>query len=537
MERAHRDALARLSAKGAIARAWAGDFTLWKTQESHRRTIEAALGWLTIPQRQAETVADLEKFVSEALPTTQRLVVLGMGGSSLAPLVFASSLLRRNGFAEVEVLDSTEPSLVLAIAERSDPARTLFLVSSKSGTTLEPNILFDYFFARAEEALPGKAGERFFVVTDSGSSLEKEARKRRVRRIFPGDPKIGGRYSALSNFGIVPAAFLGVDVKELLRRAREMGNRCQNEEVSENPGALLGAAMAALALEGRDKLTFSVGSPVNRFGMWAEQLIAESTGKEGKGILPVEGEPLSPPDRYGEDRFFVRIETRQDAGAARESLNTLAKAGHPIASFQLADTLDLGAEMFRWEFATAMAGALLGINPFDQPNVQEAKDRTSEILSRELRVESRELGASDINEAALQDLLGTLSPGDYFAVMAYIPSAEENEKALNRIRLRVRDAKKVATTVGFGPRFLHSTGQLHKGGADNGVSLQISAAPAVEVRIPGKAYTFGDVLAAQAAGDLAALKSRGRRVMRVHLSRGVAEGLEALEGAVSRVLA
>jgi len=537
LERFHRDALDRLAAQRAVARAWSGDFTLWKSEESHRRTIENALGWLTIPRRQAETVAELEKFVSEALPTTGRLVVLGMGGSSLAPLVFASSFPKRRGFAEVEVLDSTEPSMVLAAAERSDAARTLFLVSSKSGTTLEPNILFDYFFERAGKALGEKAGERFLVVTDPGSALEKEALKRRVRRIFPGDPKIGGRYSALSNFGIVPAAFLGIDVRELLRRAHEMAERCKNAEVSENPGAGLGAAMAALAQEGRDKLTFSVGAPVDRFGMWAEQLIAESTGKEGRGILPVEGEPLGRPDRYGKDRFFVRIETPESAGAAGDALDTLAKAGHPAASFELSDALDLGAEMFRWEFATAMAGALLDINPFDQPNVQEAKDRTSEILSRELRVESREVRAGAIDEEALRDHLRSLRLRDYFAMMAYIPSTEENEKALNRIRLPVRDARKVATTVGFGPRFLHSTGQLHKGGADNGVFLQITAAPEAQAPIPGKSYTFGDVVAAQAAGDLAALKSRGRRAMRVHFPGSVVEGIAALEDTMSRALA
>jgi len=472
--------------------------------------------------------------VSEVLPETGRVVVLGMGGSSLAPFVFASSFKRRPGFPELEVLDSTEPSMILATAGRSDPARTLFIVSSKSGTTLEPNILFDYFYDLAEKALGGKAGERFVVVTDPGSALEKEAGRRRVRRVFPGDPSIGGRYSALSNFGLVPAAFLGVDLPELLRRAREMADRCRRDAPI-NPGALLGAALGALALQGRDKVTFSVGRPVDRFGMWAEQLIAESTGKEGKGILPVEGESLARPESYGGDRLFVRVETGKSAGGAKEALDALSQAGHPVVSFELADAQDLGAEMFRWEFGTAIAGALLGINPFDQPNVQEAKDRTNEILGR-LEFPPHPKPLPEGEGERLRKHLDTLKAGDYFAITAYIPSTGENEEKLNRLRLLVRDAKKVATTVGFGPRFLHSTGQLHKGGGDSGVFLQITAEPAAAVPIPGRPYGFGEVVAAQAAGDLSALSSRGRRAMSVRLPPDVYSGLDTLTAAVSRAL-
>lgn len=511
---------------------WAGESALWKSGEDDKKTIENALGWLTVPERLAATVEDLRSFVSEALPETSRVVVLGMGGSSLAPLVFASSFKKQAGYPELEVLDSTEPSMVLATAGRSDPARTLFIVSSKSGTTLEPNILFDYFFDLAEKALGEKAGGRFVVVTDPGSALEKEGERRRVRRVFPGDPQIGGRYSALSNFGLVPAAFLGVDLAELLRRAQDMAGRCRRDAPA-NPGAILGAAMAALAMQGRDKVTFSVGRPVDRFGMWAEQLIAESTGKEGKGILPVEGEALGPPEVYGDDRFFVRIETARGAGGAKEALDPLAQAGHPIVSLELADAYDLGAEMFRWEFATAIAGALLAINPFDQPNVQEAKDRTNEILAGKTAVNAE---AAPLDEETLRKHLDTLKPGDYFATTAYIPSTEENEAKLSRLRLLVRDAKKVATTVGFGPRFLHSTGQLHKGGPDSGVFLQVTAEPAQAVPIPGKPFGFSEVVAAQAAGDLAALSSRGRRAMPVNLSKDVSSGLDALTAAVSRAL-
>jgi transaldolase/glucose-6-phosphate isomerase len=450
-----------------------------------------------------------------------------MGGSSLAPLVFADSFGRRPGYPTLEVLDSTEPSSVLAVEEEADLSRSLFIVSSKSGSTLEPNVFFDYFYARAEKALGGKAGERFVVVSDPGSPLEKEAARRRVRRIFPGDPDIGGRYSALSNFGLVPAALAGVDVAEMLRRARAMMALCR-QEGAENPGLQLGAAIGAAAVEGRDKLTFFVGPPAPRFGMWIEQLIAESTGKEARGILPVEGEPPGPPEAYGADRFFVGI-ARKDHSAWPLQTDE---------SFEMQDPLDLGAEMFRWEFATAVAGKVLGINPFDQPNVQEAKDRTNEILRGEATVDSPGQSTVDsrqstVDAAAIRKLLGSLKAGDYFAITAYLRDTPETEKALTRIRVLVRDGKKVATTVGFGPRFLHSTGQLHKGGSDTGVFLQITAEPAAAVPIPGKPFGFEDVVAAQAAGDLAALRSRGRRALRVHLTKDVAAGLRDLEAAVA----
>ncbi|MFN2386706.1 MAG: glucose-6-phosphate isomerase [Thermoanaerobaculia bacterium] len=514
----------------AVARLWEGDASLWKSGAEDRRSIENALGWLTIPERQTEELPGLERLVEEMRPGTERLLVLGMGGSSLAPLVFASSFPPLPDYPAVQVLDSTHPSMVREADRRCDPETTLYLVSSKSGSTLEPNILFDYFFARAEAVLGADAGDRFLVVTDPGSPLEHEARRRRVRRIFAGDPRIGGRYSALSNFGIVPAAFLGLDMAELLRRARFMAARCR-EEAPGNPGLTLGAAMAALAKGGRDKLTFSVGAPVDRFGLWAEQLIAESTGKEGKGILPVEGEPLGSPELYGDDRFFVRIEGREDASGS-SPLDLLERGGQPSASFAVADALDLGAEMFRWEFATAIAGAALGINPFDQPNVQEAKDRTNEILSGG-NVPPEPPAAS---EADLRRLLESIRPGDYFAITAFIPSTRENEDALTRLRERVRDARRVATTAGFGPRFLHSTGQFHKGGPDTGVFLQITAETEGQVPVPGKPYGFGDVLAAQAAGDLTALRSRGRRAHGVSLPEDLREGLGALEDLFGRCL-
>jgi len=516
-----------------VARIWAEDASFWNAGESGRETIASALGWLTIVERMDPALSDLGSFVQEAIAGTDRIIVLGMGGSSLAPLVFADSFGRRPGYPFLRVLDSTEPSAVLEIANGGDPKRTLFVVSSKSGSTLEPNIFFDYFYGRVEEEAGKEAGNRFVIITDAGSALEKEATRRSVRRIFPGDPRIGGRYSALSNFGLVPAALAGMDVREMLRRARRMAERCRREG-EDNPGLRLGAAIASAALAGRDKLTFFVGRPVPRFGMWIEQLIAESTGKEGKGILPVEGEVPGPPDVYGNDRFFAGI-GRAGGREMGRSIEPLVQAEHPSALFEVEDALDLGAEMFRWEFATAVAGRLLGINPFDQTNVQEAKDRTNEILSR------REAGggrreAEPLDEEALRSLLRSIRPGDYFAIMAYVPATSECEEKLNRIRSKIRDAKRVATTLGFGPRFLHSTGQLHKGGPQTGVFLQITASAPSDVAIPGKPYSFGDVIAAQAAGDLAALESRGRRALRVHLPRDAGSGLAKLETAISGIL-
>jgi transaldolase/glucose-6-phosphate isomerase len=485
---------------------------------------------LTIAERLEPTLSSLNAFVAEASRDTDRVVVLGMGGSSLAPLVFSDSFPPAAGAPRLEVLDATEPPSVLSVLRGGPAARTLFIVSSKSGTTLEPNVFFDFFYAAAEKELGSQAGSRFIVITDPGSALETLARSRGVRRIFPGDPMIGGRYSALSNFGIVPAAFAGVDVAELLSRARTMADACRRPG-RENPGLVLGAAMGVLALAGRDKLTFDVGAPIGRFGMWTEQLVAESTGKEGRGILPVEGEPIGDPANYGRDRFFVSIRGERDEDG-RARIDALASAAHPVAQCSIADAVDLGAQMFLWEFATAVAGRVIGINPFDQPNVQEAKDRTNEILAHD----PSGADAPESGFEGLSELLESIRPGDYFATMAYVPSVEEHELLLNETRLRIRDAKRVATTVGFGPRFLHSTGQFHKGGPASGVFLQITADPGEDATIPGKPWGFARVVAAQAAGDLSALESRGRRALRVHLTGDVAEGLRSLDAAVSRAL-
>ncbi|HEY7864359.1 MAG TPA: hypothetical protein VIE39_11890, partial [Thermoanaerobaculia bacterium] len=393
-------------------------------------------------------------------------------------------------------------------------------------------LFFDAFYEAASKALGDRAGSRFLVITDPGSAMETEAGKRGVRRVFAGDPCIGGRYSALSYFGLLPAALMGVDVGVLLARAAKVAKACR-ASFADNPGARLGAAMAAGALAGRDKVTFAVGSPIGHFGLWTEQLIAESTGKEGKGILPVEREDLAGPDRYGQDRFFVSIARAGDA-AFEPALSRLEEAGHPRAALAISDAADLGGQMFLWEFATAVAGFLLGINPFDQPNVQEAKDLTNTVLASGKPPDGE--GSDPGDRAALANLLGSLAAGDYFATTAYLAPSERTEAALQRMRLLVRDAKKVATTVGFGPRFQHSTGQLHKGGPPTGVFLQLTSAERESLPIQGRPWGFKTVIDAQAAGDLQALRARGRRVLRVRLPKDHERGLAELEATVAAAL-
>ncbi len=534
-ERVHRDAIERLTRERAVDRIWSGDPTLWKSEDAHRKIIENALGWLTVADRLEPELPALASFAEEASRGADRVVVLGMGGSSLAPLVFSRSFRQRTRDA------GARRARFDGAGKRARGRRALAIRRGRSSSSRRSRARRSSptSSSTTSSSTPGgssgdRAGERFVVITDPGSALEKEATARRVRRIFPGDPKIGGRYSALSYFGLVPAALFGVDVAELLGRARKMAELCRRDAPG-NPGAILGAAMAALQMKGRDKLTFSVGRPVERFGLWIEQLVAESTGKEGTGVLPVEGEPLGAPGDYGADRFFVRIDCEgKDNADARGRLASLAAAGHPTVHYDLSDALSLGAEMFRWEFATAVAGALLGIDAFDQPNVQEAKDRTNEILGGGVSGGSRQTTVED--RAAIRSLLDSIRPGDYFAITAYVPSTGDNETALDRTRLRVREAKKVATTVGFGPRFLHSTGQFHKGGPNTGVFLQVTADSARAVAIPGRPWGFEKVVEAQAAGDHLALVAHGRRVVSVRLPSDVPRGLADLDAAVAAAL-
>ncbi|HET9467489.1 MAG TPA: hypothetical protein VFO48_03715, partial [Vicinamibacterales bacterium] len=420
-----------------------------------------------------------------------------------------------------------------AVERAIDIRRALFLVASKSGTTLEVNILKQHFFQRAVAAVgEEQAGRHFVLTTDPGSKLEGIAKQEGFRAIFPGIPSVGGRYSALSNFGLVPAALMGADPVLLVERARTMAERCGSTG-SGNPGLELGVVLGELALAGRDKPTLIAPPTVASFGAWLEQLVAESLGKHGKGIIPIEGEAPGPPEVYGNDRVFVHIRSASAPDATADSLaSQLQRAGHPIIRIEWADRYALGAEFYRWEFATAVAGAVLGVNPFDQPDVEAAK-----VVTRRLAGEYEKTGTlSDdeptLTESAVKTLLDRLGDGDYFAILAFIDMNEANRRALESIRGLVRDRKKVATSVGFGPRYLHSTGQAHKGGPNSGVFLVITADDPEDLPVPGQRYSFGTIKRLQARGDLEVLQSRGRRVLRVHL-RDVEEGLRDLHAAIS----
>ena len=488
LQKAVDGSLGSLGAAEVPGRIWAKDHTVWKPDPAE---ISNRLGWLTVPEEMAEHADELVDFARQvATDGFEHVVLMGMGGSSLAPEVIHATFGAAAGFPSLHVLDTTDPASILALEQSIDLERTLFVVASKSGGTLETLCQFAYFHAKVPR------GRQFVAITDPGSSLETLAREHGFRRVFLNPPDIGGRYSALSYFGLVPAALVGAPIHELLGQATEMATACAScVPATDNPGLWLGTVIGEAAKAGRDKLTLVLPPAIGAFGTWVEQLIAESTGKEGKGILPVEGEPVGPSEVYGDDRLFASLGDEIALG--------------PAVSLAFDGPAQLGAEFFRWEFATAVAGAILGINAFDQPNVQEAKDATSRILA--------DGSVPDPGLDDLDTLLGQVRPRDYIAITAYIQRNAENEEALRRVRTRLRDRYKVATTVGFGPRFLHSTGQLHKGGPNTGVFIQVVADDGVDLEIPGKPYTFGTLKAAQALGDLESLRAHGRRVARVRL--------------------
>jgi hypothetical protein len=457
-------------------------------------------------------------------------VLMGMGGSSLAPEVFRQTFGAPKGALDVHVLDTTDPAAIVALAKLIDVRKAVFIVASKSGTTLETLSHYHYFWQQA-----GQKGSQFIAITDPGTPLADEATRRSFRRSFLNPPDIGGRYSALSYFGLVPAALGGVDVSSLLDRTATMMQACSpSVPAGENPGAWLGAVFAEAARVGRDKITIVAPAAIQSFGVWAEQLIAESTGKEGKGLVPVADEALGPPQVYGSDRLFVRLALPGDDEPV--ALAALGKAGHPVVTLKLSDPLAIGAEFFRWEYAIAVAGAILGINVFDQPNVQEAKDLTRKVLGEgnppTVGEGIRWAGQSGATlEAAIQALLGQVRAGDYVALLAFIPPSAEHDRALNAIRLAIRDSYRVATTVGYGPRYLHSTGQLHKGGPNTGVFLQLVGDDPDDLAIPGEKFSFGVLKQAQALGDFQALRNHGRRVLRIQ-ARDVGQGLLKIGQAV-----
>ncbi len=561
LKRALAEALAAWDAAGNSRRLWGRDATLWTGGDEDRW-----LGWLDIVARQRPRLGELRDFAAEVRAAGLRhALLLGMGGSSLGPEVLASVFPPAAGHPELLVLDSTDPGQVRAFEARLDLARTLFIVSSKSGTTLEPNILQAHFAARARAVLGREPGDRFVAITDPGSQLESAARQAGFRRVFHGVPGIGGRYSVLSDFGLVPAALLGIDLETLLERAaRRITEYGADVAAAHNSGVALGLALAVAAGAGRDKVTLVASPPLWYLGAWLEQLLAESTGKQGQGLIPIDGEELGPTEVYGDDRSFVHLRVESEPDAAQdERVETLAAAGQPVVRLDIADRLELGAEFFRWELATAAAGAALGIHPFDQPDVEASKVATRRLTaaverSGALPEERPLLGegglllfADEPNAGALRRAvagaaglggvlrahLDRLRAGDYFALLAYVEMSAAHRAELQRIRHAVRDRKRVATCLGFGPRFLHSTGQAYKGGPASGVFLQITCDDAPDLAVPGRAYTFGQVKAAQARGDFEVLAERGRRALRVHLGADVAAGLKALGEAVARALA
>lgn len=547
------DALVHVESEQVVRRMRERDASVWKSAEAHRKIIGNALGWLTVARLMSERAREIETFAAEVRDAGfTHVMLLGMGGSSLGPEVFRRTFRPRAGYPELLVLDTTDPDTIAAFEQRIDLTHTLFIVSSKSGTTIEPLSFYKYFYDRVYSVKRERAGENFVAITDPGTLMERMATADSFRRIFLNPSDIGGRYSVLSYFGMIPAALMGLNVRELLARAEHAMDACAaSVAAAENPCVRLGAIIGALALAGRNKLTLVADEKISSLGLWIEQLIAESTGKEGRGIVPVAGETLAAPGVYGDDRVFVLIDAGNLSEDENQKLNALETAGHPVVRRHLDGELDLGAEFFVWEMATAIAGKLLSINPFDQPNVQESKDNTNKLLDefksngalpeQQMIVAEGELkiygvqhsaqaspGSTQTLTSAVAQHLARVKAGDYVALLAYIQETDAHDELLQAIRTTLRDTLHVATTVGYGPRFLHSTGQLHKGGADNGVFIQLTDDDQTDLRIPGEPYTFGILKQAQALGDFSSLASRNRRAIRLHLGSDAEAGLRKL---------
>jgi transaldolase/glucose-6-phosphate isomerase len=540
-----------------VARMWKGDASVWTGADEGKW-----LGWLTVTEEQLAKIEALKNIATDiAKSGYQHAVLLGMGGSSLCPEVMRMTFGKIPGHPEMHVLDSTDPAQIKALESKLDLSSTVCIVSSKSGGTLEPNIFKQYFFQQVKNKVgPAEVGNRFIAVTDPGSKMQHVAEADKFRKIFMGLPSIGGRYSALSNFGMVPAAVMGVNVVKFLNSTEEMVKACgATVSAGDNPGVILGAILGAAANQGRDKVTIVASPGIFDLGAWLEQLLAESTGKIGKGIIPVDREDLGKPDVYGQDRViaYLRLDHASDA-AQDAAIDALEKSGQPVVRIGLPDIYNLGQEFFRWEIATAVAGAIIGINAFNQPDVEASKIETKKLTSEYeekghlppetpfFEADGLKLYADDKNAAALKGAslvevlkkhLDRVHASDYFGVLGYVPMNEQNEKTLQSLRMGVRDKKKVATVLGFGPRFLHSTGQAYKGGPNSGVFLQITHDHADDIPVPDQKYTFGVVQAAQARGDFAVLAERGRRALRVHLGPDVHAGLTKLSAAVKQAIA
>lgn len=538
-----------LEEENVVDRLWAKDPSLWTSDPVVQGTIRQRLGWLDLPGFMADAVPEIAAFVKDVKKAgCKDVVLLGMGGSSLCPEVLRQTFGTAPGGLKLHVLDTTDPGAIAAASAKIVLKKTLFLVASKSGGTIEVMSLFKHFWGRLEKTGVKTPGAQFVAITDPGTSLEKLARDRAFRKTFLSRADVGGRFSALTFFGLVPAALIGVSVEKLLDRAARQANACR-EKGEANPGLSLGAWLGAAMEAGRDKMTIVTSKKLAGFGVWVEQLVAESTGKQGTGVVPIDGETLGAPTDHGADRVFVHLKLAGSADRPLEKkLDALVSAGHPVLTLPLATPLDLAQEFFRWEFATAVVGQILGINPFDEPNVSESKANTTRILQRFESAGALPEPAPTLTEsgvrvwaptgkpaslsAALNDFLARRQPGDYVALMAYLTPTPVLHRALQTIRARIARATGLATTLGYGPRFLHSTGQLHKGGAGNGLFIQITGLDAKDLDVPGAAYGFSILKRAQALGDFEALGNHKLRAIRFDLSKNAAKDLARLAAIV-----
>jgi transaldolase / glucose-6-phosphate isomerase len=558
LEKAVKEARKRWDSNRNTDRLWKKDSSLWTNTDEAKW-----LGWLDIADQQLSNVSKFKALTAEVREDGfTHMLLLGMGGSSLCPEVFSVTFGKQAGSPELLVLDSTDPVYIRSMRARVDPARTLFCVSSKSGTTLEPNIYMQYFFDETKKAIGDRAGHHFIAITDPGSKLEGVAEKLGFRRVYHGVPSIGGRYSALSDFGLVPHGAMGLDTEKFLKRTEIMVERCKNSDAVHNPGVSLGLVLGTAAAQfGRDKVTLVCSHSIYDLGAWLEQLLAESTGKEGRGLIPIDREPLVAPDKYGKDRLFAYIKFAADNDSELEdSITKLEQAGEPVLRIVIKDLYDLGQTFFQWEIATAVAGSVIGINAFNQPDVEASKIATRDLTSAFeesgslppekpiLEQDGMKLFTDEANASALlkhgttlgaviREHVDRLEAGDYFGLLAYIPMFPEYEIKLQRIREQIVESKRVATVLGFGPRFLHSTGQAYKGGPNSGVFLQITCDEAEDLPVPQQKYTFGVVKAAQARGDFQVLAERHRRALRVHLGKDLVNGIERLSDLICAAVA
>jgi transaldolase/glucose-6-phosphate isomerase len=551
-EKTIQENLAAWEKENKVQRLWKSDASLWTNTNEAQWT-----GWLNVTTTEFHETARIEALANEIKAAGfQSIVLLGMGGSSLCPALMAKTFENAEGYPRLHVLDSTDPLQIRHLENKIDLKNTFFIVSSKSGSTLEPNIFKRYFYARLQAVLEkSKVGDRFLAITDPDTTLAIMAKKEGFKTIFYGIPSIGGRYSALSNFGMVPSGLMGMDVATFLQPAAQMVQACSINSPQNNPGVLLGIILGVCAQQGRDKVTLVLSPDIRALGAWLEQLLAESTGKIGKGLIPVDQEPLGKPAVYGDDRVFVyiRLENAPDPEQDR-AIALIEQSGQTVVHLYLPDKQSLSAELFLWEMATAVAGSVIGVNPFDQPDVEGSKvralqlttdyERTQKIPQPQLIFEAdgMQLFTDDINaqeitqrlnappsiEAYLQAHLSRIHPGDYVDLSAFIEMSDTNIALLQKNRTLIRDAKKVATCLGFGPRFLHSTGQVYKGGPNTGVFLQITCDHDEDIQVPDQHYTFGLVIKAQAQADFEVLAQRGRRVLRIHIGNDVQAGLQKL---------